>query len=746
MQNDQVLPGFWRNEIIQKAAVVPAANVEPSRKRRTVSAISRRILLLAVIASFGLATVRSWMSLRAYQSQTQWVDHARKVLSATDDLLRCVREAETGQRGFLLTGQERYLDPYNAAVSALPQYQRALEVLTADDPQQHSKLLALERLIQSKMAELALSIRVRRSNGFPAALAIMRTDQSEQSMDRIRLTLRTLKNQEFQLLDARQHDAEKQAQSSNALTINVGFLLCLASAAAVIYIEFDINQRRRLQDVLLSSNLRLELALQAARCGTFDWDIKRNVNVWSKELLDLYGFLPGEPIHKNENWLGHVHPEDREAGLLALNQSLHTGQFDMEFRIRRRDNGEIRWVYGRGQLVFDESRQPARMIGMHVDITERKRVDEALRLNEERLALAKAAACIGIWDWNILTGEAVCSKEYGQVYGRAHQERVHVKDWLKAVHPDDRARAADEVRQALQQDVPYDTDYRVIWPDGSVHWLAGKGRVFRDKKRRPVRMIGVNYEITERKQASEILASEAQRLQQANEGLEQFAHSVSHDLKEPLRTVSTYTQLLARTWTGKFDKRSDELLRGIVEGAARMERLIAGLLEFAQATESPDVIGEAPVSLENSLSEALRNLEASIAQSDALITNDPLPTLAGVPPQVALVFQNLIGNALKYRKPDEAPRVHIGAERRDGEWVISVRDQGIGFDTQDAKRIFGLFQRLHKNQFEGTGVGLTICQRIVERAGGRIWAEGSPGYGAVFYFSFPAAVNEPTAV
>ena len=710
---------------------------------RKFSALSRRLLLAGAFLLILLVGGRSWTDLHTYHRDTQWVEHTREVLRITDEFLGNLRDAETGQRGYLLTGQDRYLEPYENATAALPRLQRALWELTADEPRQQKRLPDLDRLVTQKLTKLATTIRLRRSNGLEAALAVVRTDEGMQIMDEIRHLVRAIKDEEYRLLQTRQKQARRQAQTTNLLTFSVVLLLFLVSAVAVFFIERDISHRESLERSLRMGERRLALALEAGRSGAFDWDLQNGVNLWSEELLRLYGLSSEQLVHTSKDWIACIHPEDRTAGLAALEHSLKTGGFDCEFRIRRHDNGEIRWMHGRAQVCFDESGKPTRMIGTNVDITERKRAEEALRASEERLTLAQAAAQIGTWDWSLLTDEAICSVEYGQLYGRPEWTHpLPFGEWLAAVHPEDRERAQEEVRRALQEDAPYNTEYRVIWPDGTVRWLVGKGRVFRNAAGQPVRMIGVNYDITERKRTAEVLASQTERLYEINQELERFAYAVSHDLQEPLRTMTSYAQLLARRYKGKLDEQANQFIQFINEGVSRMQVLITGLLNYAQATDSQSAFRHDSLSLEDSLREALQNLGASINQTAAVITHGPLPTVAGAPPQMTQIFQNLIGNALKYRKEGEAPEVHISAERRPGEWVLSVRDHGIGFDPQQAKRIFGVFQRLHKKEYEGTGIGLAICKRIIEQAGGRIWAEGSPGQGAVFHFTLSIRPRE----
>jgi PAS domain S-box-containing protein len=225
-------------------------------------------------------------------------------------------------------------------------------------------------------------------------------------------------------------------------------------------------------------------------------------------------------------------------------------------------------------------------------------------------------------------------------------------------------------------------------------------------------------------------------LTESNTALEQFAYVASHDLQEPLRTMRTYAQLVAAKYRGKLDAEGDKFLDFIVSAAGRMSSLVADLLAYARLTTETE--RPSSVALDEDLEAALTHLDLAIKESEATVTHDPLPTLAVDRGQMVRLFQNLIGNAVKYRKPDQPPKVHIGAEQKGAEWVISVCDNGIGFDPQFAAAIFLPFKRLHSaDSYPGTGVGLFICRRILQAQGGRIWAESAPGEGATFFFTLP---------
>lgn len=224
-------------------------------------------------------------------------------------------------------------------------------------------------------------------------------------------------------------------------------------------------------------------------------------------------------------------------------------------------------------------------------------------------------------------------------------------------------------------------------------------------------------------------------LTRSNDELRQFAYVASHDLQEPLRTVASYAQLLAKRYRGKIDADADEFIRYMVEGVTRMHTLLNDMLAYSRVTETKDKV-LLPASIDGVLNTAVLNLAATIKETAAEITHDPLPTVLGDEIQLTQVFQNLIGNAIKYRS-DQAPRIHVSAEQDRDDWIFSVQDNGIGIDPQYGERIFGIFKRLHGRELPGTGMGLAICKRIIERHRGRIWVESQPGKGSTFRFTLP---------
>jgi PAS domain S-box-containing protein len=272
--------------------------------------------------------------------------------------------------------------------------------------------------------------------------------------------------------------------------------------------------------------------------------------------------------------------------------------------------------------------------------------------------------------------------------------------------------------------------------DGSRFWANLVITAVRNSSGSLLGFSEISRDISERKRSEEHLVKKVAELKRSNDELQQFAYVASHDLQEPLRMVASYTQLLANRYKGRLDSDADEFIAYAVEGSTRMQGLIQDLLAYSRAGTNGKALRE--ISSENALKEALTNLRAAIEESGAVVTHDSLPDITMDDTQLAQVFQNLVGNAIKYRSA-EVPNVHVSATKNGGkEWIFSVRDNGLGIDPQYFERIFILFQRLHgQTEFAGTGIGLAICKKILERLGGRIWVESQPEKGSTFHFALP---------
>ena len=333
--------------------------------------------------------------------------------------------------------------------------------------------------------------------------------------------------------------------------------------------------------------------------------------------------------------------------------------------------------------------------------------------------------------------EAYVSPQIESILGYSQREWLDNPIlWYERLHPDDKERWNIEFAKTVSSGEPFRAAYRFIARDGRVVWLHGEVRIARDEFGRPQFLHGIGIDITKVKEAEERVRQYAERLERNNKELEQFAYVSSHDLQEPLRAVVSYSQILAEDYHGKLDPEAERYFGQIINAAKRMKSLIQALLEFSRIGR-----GELPfeaTDLEDCLEEAKSNLQVSITETGATIEHGRLPRLVVIRTYMVVLFQNLISNAIKYRS-SAAPRIDITATRqRDGSWLFAFKDNGLGIESKYWEKIFVIFQRLHTQQQQpGTGIGLSVCKKIIDLHRGRIWVESAPGQGSTFKFTLP---------
>ncbi|WP_247002069.1 MEDS domain-containing protein [Halosolutus gelatinilyticus] len=373
------------------------------------------------------------------------------------------------------------------------------------------------------------------------------------------------------------------------------------------------------------------------------------------------------------------------------------------------------------------------------DITEQVERERELERVLDLLEKTERIADVGGWEIDTETTEVFWSDHIFELLEADSDEEPPLSEALEMYHEEDKPIVEAAIENALDSGDPFDVEVRLRTAIGDeVRWLRVQG-VPETVDGDAVSLRGAAQDITERKRREQRLETVIDRLEASNERLEQFAYAASHDLQEPLRMVSSYLQLLECRYEDVLDEEGEEFLEFAVDGADRMREMIKGLLAYSRVETQGDPLE--PVGLDTVFDDVLTDLQVQIAESDAEISGDDLPRVEGDPSQLRQVFQNLLENAITY-SGDEPPRIHVSAARDGSEWVVSVRDEGIGIDPDDQDRIFDVFQRLHsRDEYAGTGIGLSLCERIIERHNGEIWIDSEPGEGTTVSVTLPAARN-----
>jgi PAS domain S-box-containing protein len=483
------------------------------------------------------------------------------------------------------------------------------------------------------------------------------------------------------------------------------------------------------------------LAMETAELGAWDYRFDTGDVFWDDRCREVWGVAQGDRIDYAEA-IARIHPDDRAAVDEAVRQALagvDGGRYHREFRVVWPD-GSLHWLASHGRVIIEAGGEPGRavrLVGANREITDQKRAEQVLQESEERFRLLFQQAAVGIKRLDLEERILEVNDKFCEILGYSREELLPLalKDYT---HPEDLPRERAEIARLLAREIPaYSIEKRCLRKDGREIWVRVTSSLPSGRDRPVEWWISVVEDITHDKQSEEALRRTADELTRSNQDLEQFAYVASHDLQEPLRMVAGYLELLSDRYRGQIDAKADKYIAYAVDGATRMSTLIRDLLAYSRVSTRAEEFS--PTSSQEALDFALKNLRPATGESGTVVTHDPLPVVRADKTQLMQVFQNLLGNAVKFRDPGRPPRIHVGVCRQQEQWLFSVADNGVGFEQQYAEKIFAIFQRLHgRGNYPGTGIGLAICRRIVQRHGGRIWARGEPGKGATFFFTVPS--------
>jgi PAS domain S-box-containing protein len=500
---------------------------------------------------------------------------------------------------------------------------------------------------------------------------------------------------------------------------------------AIQVIMNDITERKVAERELSDTKNYLENLIDYANAPIIVWDKDNKIRLFNHAFEHLTGYMSSEVEGKK---LDLLFPKDSlKESIKKIKHALTENWVTIEIPILTK-NKNIRTVLWNSATIHDNSKRTISTIAQGNDITERIEAERASKEAKEKLEIALEHGKIGIWDWDIgddkFNWDERMEKMFGQkpgTFGKTYEA------FEKSIHEEDLSHVRHAFRQALEEDIPLDTLFRIRHKNEVINYISIKALTDKDPNGNPIRMTGVCFDITEMKKGAEkALFMLNEDLLRSNKELEQFAYVASHDLQEPLRMVSSFTQLLAQRYKDNLDHDAKEFIQFAVDGATRMQILINDLLDYSRIETKGKKFTS--VNMNDILGQVTNNLSLIIQEKNAVVTHDELPLVVADDGQMIQLLQNLIGNALKFCKA--TPRIHISAREEADHYLFSVKDNGIGIDNQYFNKIFQIFQRLHpKEEYGGTGIGLAICKRITERHGGTIWVESRPGKGSTFYFT-----------
>jgi PAS domain S-box-containing protein len=503
----------------------------------------------------------------------------------------------------------------------------------------------------------------------------------------------------------------------------------------------DISERKQAEETLR----RLAEIVESSHDAIIATTPSGEITSWNPGARDLYGHRADEAMGRPLDLL--LPPAHADADENLLSQALAGRRLeDFETEHRRKD-GSLVPVSVTVSPMRDSRRA---IVGASVivrDRTERKRAEEAMREVQEAFRRAFEDAPIGMALFGVEADDRgrllQVNNSMCQITGYASRELTSMR-LEEITHPADADVERPLADGLLSGQIPnYQLEKRYLCGDGRTVWVMHNASIAHDSSGRLLYGIAQVQDITRRKETEDRLAAvaselerRASELERSNSDLQEFAYVASHDLSEPLRMVSSYVQLLARRYQGQLDSDADDFIGYAVDGVNRMQRLIDDLLAYSRAGTSEYRFG--PVDVGELVRDTLVGMQATVTDSGATVEVGDLPEVWGDEGQLRQLFQNLIGNGIKFRRPEEPPRVEVTAERHGRTWRFRVSDNGIGIDPRHAERIFSVFKRLHgRDEYPGSGIGLSICKRIVERHHGRIAVEASPSGGSTFAFTIP---------
>lgn len=515
------------------------------------------------------------------------------------------------------------------------------------------------------------------------------------------------------------------------------------SLESILYKTYLSIQQEKLAEANAQLQKRENELLEAqdlGKIGSFEWDLTGNEqSSFTPEVFKIFEF---EKTSNLEAFLNDVHPDDRVKVKGSIEKAFHDGMYECEYRYSR--GGKNKVLYSRGKIIFDMSK-PEKMVGTVTDVTEKANLIGQLIENEELSKQSQALTNTGTWKWSIDSDTIEWSDEMYRIYGlRPQSEKITFQRFLTFIDDTDRSKRLAEISEAVKTGIASDYIMRINSVDGKQKVLKGKGRVLQDKSGGSIGMLGTCQDITNEHKLTIELKKKNEELLRKNRDLESFNFIASHDLQEPLRKIQTYSSRILHEGVGSIPEHLMKYFSKVSNASTRMQKIIEDFLIFYHSMSSTDESEK--IQLNEVVNTATEMLSDAIAVRKVLISVDPLPQITGRRFRLKEMFRHLISNAIKFGKSDVPVQIGISATEHIDSYgnkyvVISISDNGIGFEQKYSERIFELFQKLHsQDEYPGSGIGLSLCKKIAEDHNGWISVVSEPWQGSTFSVFIPSAV------
>ncbi len=686
----------------------------------------------SVLALAGIGWLSYLTTTKLIATEHQ-VSHTHQVIATLEGGLAILTDAETAQRGYLLTGDEQFLRDSRQAQSQIDGWLESLRQLTADDPEQQQRLDKLGPLISQRLAVLNHRVRLRQEQGLQTAADAVALREGKSLMDQVWRETAGMRVAEDQLLRQREQATEKTAHTGLFFILTGSLLAFAIGLGAVLMIRRDLGKRLRAESALEGNRVLLQSILDNIPAVVYIKDLEGRYLFVNRQFEQLAGRTREEIRGKT--------PFDFSPKELAEAAQQH---HQTVLATRRPVELEETVLYPDGPRPHRAVKFPLRdasgkiyaTAGVSTDITERKRAEEE---RDRFFDVSRDLMCIAGFDGYF----KALNPAWEEALGFSRPE-LQAKPFIEFVHPEDRATTVAQSEKLTAGEEIIQFENRYACRDGSYRWLAWNARPAMSQQL----IYATARDVTEQKKTeAQIirlnvdLQSHARQLEAANQELESFSYSVSHDLRAPLRHIDGFVKLLEKHSGERLDERGRRYLAIVADSTRQMGTLIDDLLVFSRMSRTE--LRCSKVALDSLVHEAVDAMQLEVDGRKILWKIGQLPEVEGDPAMLRQVWVNLIGNAVKYSRPRDPAEIEVGGSADNGEVILFVRDNGVGFDMKYVDKLFGVFQRLHhSDEFEGTGIGLANVRRIVSRHGGRTWAEGKVDGGATFFFSLPKPATE----